>query len=319
MASEIRDLVAAARARSPRRSRRSSATCASAATRRCSSSTARHDATERVPRALRVDPDEHRARGRASSTPSVREALELAARNIRAVAEAELARRGPTTVELPQGQTRRRARALPVARRGRLRARRPRRLPVVGADVLRSGPRGRRRRASRSPRRPAPTGRVEPVVLAACAVAGVDEVYAIGGAQAIAALALGTESVAAVDVIAGPGNRYVQEAKRQLGAEVGIDGSRGRPSSSWSSTASSELEWVALDLCAQAEHGDDGLLVAIAPRRGRCSTRLAERVEASSPPSARASRDAPLALVSAPRTSSAALRSPTRSPPSTSS
>ena len=66
-----------------------------------------------------------------------------------------------------------------------------------------------------------------PVMLAAAALCGADEVYAMGGAQAIAALALGTESVPRVDVIVGPGNLYVQEAKRQLSGGVGIDGFAG--------------------------------------------------------------------------------------------
>ena len=68
---------------------------------------------------------------------------------------------------------------------------------------------------------------VSDVMLAAAAIGGADEVYAVGGAQAIAALALGTETIEPVDVIAGPGNRYVQEAKRQLVGEVGIDGIAG--------------------------------------------------------------------------------------------
>ena len=74
---------------------------------------------------------------------------------------------------------------------------------------------------------PGPDGDAHPVILAACALCGVDEVYRMGGAQAIAALAYGTESVRPVDVIAGPGNAYVQEAKRQVAGQVGIDGIAG--------------------------------------------------------------------------------------------
>ena len=105
---------------------------------------------------------------------------------------------------------------------------------------------------------------VSDVVLAAAALAEVDEVFAIGGAQAIAALALGTETVAPVDVIAGPGNRYVQEAKRQLTGEVRIDGIAGPSELMVIAGDTAKTEWIALDLCAQAEHGSDGLLVAAA-------------------------------------------------------
>ena len=75
---------------------------------------------------------------------------------------------------------------------------------------------------------PGPGGRAHPMILAACVLCEVSEVYRMGGAQAIAALAFGTESVERVDVIAGPGNAYVQEAKRQVAfTEVGIDGIAG--------------------------------------------------------------------------------------------
>ena len=164
---------------------------------------------------------------------------------------------------------------------------------------------------------PGADGTVSAPVLAAAKLAGVDEVYAIGGAQAIAALALGTETVPRVDVIAGPGSRYVQEAKLQLGAEVGIDGIAGPTELVVVFDREDELEWAALDLCAQAEHGDDGLLVAIAPR-AELLDRLAERVAelAAERPSvgdsrARAGQRA--------RHEDGGLDSPTRSLPSTSS
>ena len=105
-------------------------------------------------------------------------------------------------------------------------------------------------------------GKVTPLVLAAAALAGATEVCAIGGAQAIAALGLGTETVAPVDVVVGPGNRYVQEAKRQLVGRVGIDGIAGPSELMVLVDGSAELSWIALDLCAQAEHADDGLLIA---------------------------------------------------------
>jgi histidinol dehydrogenase len=101
-----------------------------------------------------------------------------------------------------------------------------------------------------------------------------------------------------VDVIAGPGSRYVQEAKVQLGAEVGTDEIAGPTELVVCFDREEELDWVALDLCAQAEHGDDGLLVAIAPR-AELLDRLAERVEAlaAERPSV---QDPPLALATAP-------------------
>jgi histidinol dehydrogenase len=105
-------------------------------------------------------------------------------------------------------------------------------------------------------------GKVSPLVLAAAGLAGATEVYAMGGAQAIAALGLGTQSVPAVDVVVGPGNRYVQEAKRQLVGRVGIDGIAGPSELMVLVDGSAELSWIALDLCAQAEHADDGLLIA---------------------------------------------------------
>jgi histidinol dehydrogenase len=101
-------------------------------------------------------------------------------------------------------------------------------------------------------------------ILAAAAIGGADEIYPLGGAQAIAALALGTERIDPVDVIAGPGNRYVQEAKRQLSGEVGIDGIAGPSELMVVAGDTANAEWIALDLCAQAEHGADGLVIAAA-------------------------------------------------------
>jgi histidinol dehydrogenase len=92
---------------------------------------------------------------------------------------------------------------------------------------------------------------------------GADEVYAMGGAQAIAALALGTQSVPRVDVIVGPGNLYVQEAKRQLSGVVGIDGFAGPSDLCVILSAGADAAWAAADLRAQAEHGPDSLVVAV--------------------------------------------------------
>jgi histidinol dehydrogenase len=146
---------------------------------------------------------------------------------------------------------------------------------------------------------PGPGARAHPTILAACGLCGVNEVYRMGGAQAIAALAYGTESVKPVDVIVGPGNRYVTEAKRQVAGDIGIDGLAGPSELVVVVTAGAEPKLVALDLMAQAEHGPDAFLVAISPeaailraieeRLQEGDTVLAERVlmvEVSNAPAA---------------------------------
>jgi histidinol dehydrogenase len=95
---------------------------------------------------------------------------------------------------------------------------------------------------------------IAPIILAACAIAGVDEVYAIGGAQAIAALAYGTETIRPVDKIFGPGNLFVTLAKRQVYGVVGIDGLAGPTETVVIADDSANPAWVAADLLAQAEH-----------------------------------------------------------------
>jgi histidinol dehydrogenase len=112
---------------------------------------------------------------------------------------------------------------------------------------------------------PGPDGRVPAVTLAAAAVAGVDEVYRIGGAQAIAALGYGTESVRPVEVVVGPGNVYVALAKRELAAAgiVGIDGFAGPSEVAIVADATANPAWVAADLVAQAEHGPGGAAVLV--------------------------------------------------------
>ncbi len=147
---------------------------------------------------------------------------------------------------------------------------------------------------------PQPDGELSPLVLAAAALCGVDEIYAMGGAQAIFALAYGTETIAPVNVIAGPGNAWVREAKRA-----------GQPASSastpWPGPSElmvvaghdAELEWAALDLCAQAEHGGGGALVVAAVEEAR-ARRASPRRPSAPPASARASATPPLALVQVP-------------------
>jgi histidinol dehydrogenase len=101
---------------------------------------------------------------------------------------------------------------------------------------------------------PTPQGEVNPLVLAAARLAGVDEVYRIGGAQAVAALAHGTHSIAPVAKIVGPGNAYVAAAKRRVFGHVGIDMIAGPSEVLVVADAAANPDWVAADLLAQAEH-----------------------------------------------------------------
>ena len=101
---------------------------------------------------------------------------------------------------------------------------------------------------------PTPKGQSNPIVLAAAHIAGVDEIWRIGGAQAIAALAYGTERVKPVDVITGPGNAYVAEAKRQLYGVVGIDMVAGPSEILVIADKDNDPDWIAADLLSQAEH-----------------------------------------------------------------
>ncbi len=120
---------------------------------------------------------------------------------------------------------------------------------------------------------PGPDGQIDPVILGACRLCGVERVYRMGGAQAIAALAHGTESVERVDVIVGPGNLYVQEAKSQCSEVVGIDGFAG-PSDLLVALGASvderEIELAALDMLAQAEHGTGSLVVGVSANPAVC-------------------------------------------------
>lgn len=101
---------------------------------------------------------------------------------------------------------------------------------------------------------PTPKGVINPLVLAAAHLAGVDEIWRVGGAQAIAALAYGTDRIVAVDVITGPGNAWVAEAKRQLFGVVGIDMVAGPSEILVIADAKNDPEWIAADLLSQAEH-----------------------------------------------------------------
>jgi histidinol dehydrogenase len=221
--------------------------------------TAQFDATERVPETLRVDPalaDE----ALVELAPSLREALDAAAANIRAVAEAQLG--AERRVDLPAGQTVT-LRELPVGAAGIYapggRAAYPSSVLMcaIPARVAGVG-----RVALATP--PGPNGDLHPLVLAAAALCGIDEIYAMGGAQGIFALAYGTETIAPVDVIAGPGNAWVREAKRTVYGTVGIDSLAGPSELMLIAGHDTDAEWAALDLCAQAEHGAESPLVAVA-------------------------------------------------------
>jgi len=227
---------------------------------------------EEAPETWRVNPDAIAA-APGLLDPDVREAMRVAAKNVAAVAQAELeTMQRPASVELPEGQ-RVEVRADAVAAAGIYapggKAAYPSSvlmccIPARVAGVTRvavASPAGAR-------------GRPSAQVLAACAVAGIDEVYAIGGAQAIAALAYGTETIGRVDLIAGPGNRYVAEAKRLVSGTVGIDGVAGPSELMVVADGTAVPEWIALDLCAQAEHSDEGLLMVASP-----DTALLDRLE----------------------------------------
>ncbi|RMF39517.1 MAG: histidinol dehydrogenase [Alphaproteobacteria bacterium] len=110
---------------------------------------------------------------------------------------------------------------------------------------------------------PAPDGTLNPAVLLAARLAGVDRVWRIGGAQAIAALAYGTETIAAVDKITGPGNAWVAAAKRQVFGRVGIDMIAGPSEILIIADAGNDPDWLALDLLSQAEHDESAQAILI--------------------------------------------------------
>lgn len=262
--------------------------------------TARLDAPENPPDSLRVDPALARA-ALAALEPPLREALDVAAANVRTVAEAQMVA-SRKEVELPQGQ-RVTVRWLPVGAAGIYapggRAAYPSSVLMcaIPAKVA-----GLERIALASP--PAPDGKLHPLVLAAAALCGVEEIYSMGGAQAIFALAHGTETVPKVDVIAGPGNAWVREAKRQVYGTVGIDSLAGPSELMLVAGHDTDPEWAALDLCAQAEHGADSplVLVAVEDHVLEAVAMATESAAAARPEVA----DAPLALLQVPDLSDAA-------------
>ena len=218
----------------------------------------------------------------AALRSDVRAGLEIAMANVAAVAGASLG--DDAELRLPQGQ-RILVRELPVRRAGIYvpggRAPYPSTV-VMGAVTARVA--GVEDIAVCAPGS-------HPVILAACALCGVDEVYRMGGAHAIGALAYGTETIPRVDVIAGPGGLYVLEAKRLVSGDVGIDGFLGPSDVFVLAAPGSDPELVALDLLAQAEHGEGTNVVAATPD-GALLDAVAARLELDS--------DAVAALVDVP-------------------
>ncbi len=256
--------------------------------------TERLDAVERMPESLRVDPAEARA-ALEGVEPGLREAMEAAAANIDSVAREQVSD-DVRKVSLPQGQD--------VVLRE---------VAVDSAGVYAPGGRavypssvlmcaiparaaGVGRVALASP--PGRDGRISGAVLAAAALCEIDEIYAMGGAQAIFALAYGTETVDRVNAIVGPGNDWVQEAKRAVIGLVGIDSYAGPSELMLIAGHDTNVDWAALDLCAQAEHGPESVLVVAAVEE-----HVLEGI-ASAAEGAAAARpsvsDAPLALVQVP-------------------
>ncbi len=121
---------------------------------------------------------------------------------------------------------------------------------------------------------PTPDGVLNPLVLAAAKIAGVNEIYRVGGAQAIAALAYGTDSIRPVDVVVGPGNAYVAAAKREVFGAVGIDMIAGPSEIVVVADGANNPDWIAADLLAQAEHDESAQSVLITDHAG-----FAEKVE----------------------------------------
>ena len=225
--------------------------------------TREHDTRDADPLPMRVGAEELDAAA-VALRPDVRAGLELAMANVAAVAGASLG--DDAEIELPQGQ-RVLVREMPVRRAAVYvpggRAPYPSTV-VMGAvtaqvagveEIVVCTPAG-------------PSGDAHPVVLGACALCGVEEIYRLGGAQAIAALAYGTATVSPVDVIVGPGNLWTQEAKLQCAGQVGIDGFAGPSDLLVVCDESADARLVALDLLAQGEHGPESLILVAASDQG---------------------------------------------------
>jgi histidinol dehydrogenase len=220
-----------------------------------------------------------------SLDPSVRAALEEATDRARRVHEAQRPRE--ETVDVAPGATVT-ERWVPVSRVG---------LYVPGGlvaypssvvmNVVPAQVAGVPSLAVTSPPKAEFGGQPNPAVLAACALLGVDEVYAVGGAQAVAMFAYGVEGVAPVDLVTGPGNVYVAAAKRLLRGVVGIDAEAGPTEIAILADDTADPDHVAADLVAQAEHDELAACLLVTP-----SVALADAVEAALGPRVRTARHA---------------------------
>src|SRR4051794_3301033 len=218
---------------------------------------------------LRVEQSECDA-ALAALDPAVRAGLEVAIANVRAVAEAGMVT-DDREVTLPEGHTVT-IRELPVRRAAIYTpgGRNPYPSTVVMGVVT--------ARAAGVDEVVVCAPGAHPVILAACALCGADEVWRMGGAHAVAAFAYGTETVERVDVIAGPGSLYVQEAKRQVSGDVGIDGFAGPSDVLIVASGDAEVDLVVADLLAQAEHGI-GTIVALVTDDAALAHEVATRLD----------------------------------------
>ncbi len=204
----------------------------------------RHDLEGEPVESLRVPAERLDA---ALLAPDVRAGLETAISNVAMVADAGVAER--TRVVLPQGHTVD-LREVPVRSAAIYAPGGQAAYPstiIMGVVTARAA--GVERICVLTP------PPLSDVVLGTAALCGIDEVYAMGGAHGVAALALGTETIERVDVIAGPGSVWAQEAKRQLADRVGIDGYYGPSDLAIAASEDAPVEFIALDLMAQGEHG----------------------------------------------------------------
>ncbi|HVR04769.1 MAG TPA: histidinol dehydrogenase [Solirubrobacteraceae bacterium] len=236
--------------------------------------TREYDTGGAEPRPLLVEPEELDEAIKALSLDVVA-GLQVAIANVAQVAQAAVSE-AEVPVDLPQGQ-RIVLREVPVTAAavyvpgGRAAYPSTAVMGVVAAraagvlDVAVCSPPGR-------------DGEIDLAILGTCRLLGVERVYRMGGAQAIAALAYGTQTVERVDVIVGPGNLYVQEAKRQLAERVGIDGFAGPSDLLVVFGEDADPRLVALDMAAQAEHGSGSLVAAVSPSSGALEL-LADELE----------------------------------------
>jgi histidinol dehydrogenase len=210
-------------------------------------------------------PAEIIARAETALDPGLREALALSVRNIRTFAEAQKAESRDFELETSPGVFCGQ-RVVPIHRVGIYVP--AGRFPLVSSFLMGAIPAlvaGVREIAVCSP--PTSNGTVHPVILGAAGLLGLGEIYAVGGAQAVAALAFGTESIPRVDKIVGPGNRFVTAAKREVFGTVGIDLMAGPSEVLIVADRSAEASIAAADLLAQAEHDPDASAILLTDSR----------------------------------------------------